>query len=137
MALTYTFQTFTLEKLDSYVSLTYDRKAPKPQRPNGSRMLPSLVSNSPCKLIECSVALPSSVPSTSASSPDSAPLALTASESSATVVPASAPPEGPVTRRQRLAALMIELWLWLQFAIIVLAFVYAMARRGPKSSSRC
>lgn len=28
---------------------------------------------------------------------------------------------------------MLELWLWLQFAIIILVFLWTMARRGPKS----
>jgi hypothetical protein len=31
------------------------------------------------------------------------------------------------------AALMLEIWLWLQFAIIILVFLWAMAKRGPKS----
>ncbi|KAG6856782.1 hypothetical protein H0H87_000750 [Tephrocybe sp. NHM501043] len=30
-------------------------------------------------------------------------------------------------------AVMLELWLWLQFAIIILVFLWAMAKRGPKS----
>ena len=36
-------------------------------------------------------------------------------------------PQGRVTR------LILELWLWLQFAVVILVFLYAMARRGPKS----
>ena len=28
---------------------------------------------------------------------------------------------------------VLEVWLWLQFAIVVLVFLWAMARRGPKS----
>lgn len=32
-----------------------------------------------------------------------------------------------------LAAVMLEIWLWLQFAIIILVFLWAMAKRGPKS----
>jgi hypothetical protein len=32
-----------------------------------------------------------------------------------------------------LAAVMLEVWLWLQFAIIILVFLWAMAKRGPKS----
>ncbi|KAK7696008.1 hypothetical protein QCA50_000648 [Cerrena zonata] len=28
---------------------------------------------------------------------------------------------------------ILEVWLWLQFAIVVLVFLWAMARRGPKS----
>lgn len=36
-------------------------------------------------------------------------------------------PQGRVTR------FIFELWLWLQFAIVILVFLYAMARRGPKS----
>lgn len=32
-----------------------------------------------------------------------------------------------------LTKLMLEVWLWLQFAIIILVFVWAMAKRGPKT----
>lgn len=32
-----------------------------------------------------------------------------------------------------LAAVMLEIWLWLQFAIIIVVFLWAMAKRGPKS----
>ncbi|RDB20117.1 hypothetical protein Hypma_012834 [Hypsizygus marmoreus] len=32
-----------------------------------------------------------------------------------------------------LGAIMLEFWLWLQFAIIILVFLWAMAKRGPKS----
>jgi hypothetical protein len=28
---------------------------------------------------------------------------------------------------------IFELWLWLQFCIIILVFLWAMAKRGPKS----
>ncbi|KAI0053607.1 hypothetical protein FA95DRAFT_1552100 [Auriscalpium vulgare] len=53
--------------------------------------------------------------------------------------PADAPVSGATqptlaqTRRQRLAALMLEVWLWMQFAIIILVFIWAMAKRGPRS----
>jgi len=30
-------------------------------------------------------------------------------------------------------AFILELWLWLQFAIVVVVFLWAMAKRGPKS----
>ncbi|KAK0491370.1 hypothetical protein IW261DRAFT_1437297 [Armillaria novae-zelandiae] len=30
-------------------------------------------------------------------------------------------------------SLLIELWMWLQFAIIILVFLWAMAKKGPKS----
>lgn len=40
---------------------------------------------------------------------------------------AVAEPHGRVTR------IMLELRLWLQFGIVILVFLYAMARRGPKS----
>lgn len=36
-------------------------------------------------------------------------------------------------RPQRLPGFMLELWLWLQFIIIIMVFLYAMAKRGPKS----
>ncbi|KAG6885467.1 hypothetical protein C0993_001332 [Termitomyces sp. T159_Od127] len=32
-----------------------------------------------------------------------------------------------------LGAILLELWLWLQFVIIILVFLWAMAKRGPKS----
>ncbi|KIP09857.1 hypothetical protein PHLGIDRAFT_11697 [Phlebiopsis gigantea 11061_1 CR5-6] len=54
-------KTFTLEKVDSIMTVTYDKKIQKEQRAAGSPM-------------------PSSGPSTSASSPDSAPLAQTAAK---------------------------------------------------------
>ncbi|KAF9782739.1 hypothetical protein BJ322DRAFT_168297 [Thelephora terrestris] len=36
-------------------------------------------------------------------------------------------------RRTGLVGCMLELWLWLQFALIILVFVWAMARRGPRN----
>jgi len=33
----------------------------------------------------------------------------------------------------RISRFVVEAWLWLQFAIVILVFLYAMARRGPKS----
>ena len=38
-----------------------------------------------------------------------------------------------VKKPRGLAAIMLEIWLWLQFAIIILVFLWAMAKRGPKS----
>ncbi|KAG6861835.1 hypothetical protein C0995_011132 [Termitomyces sp. Mi166 len=32
-----------------------------------------------------------------------------------------------------LGAILLEIWLWLQFVIIILVFLWAMAKRGPKS----
>ncbi len=32
-----------------------------------------------------------------------------------------------------LAKVMLEVWMWLQFGIIILVFLWAMARKGPKS----
>ena len=39
------------------------------------------------------------------------------------------------TRQQHrgIVAFVLEVWLWLQFAIIIVLFVWAMAKRGPKS----
>lgn len=34
---------------------------------------------------------------------------------------------------KRFTGLLIELWMWLQFAIIILVFLCAMAKKGPKS----
>jgi hypothetical protein len=40
----------------------------------------------------------------------------------------------PLEKKPRgLTAVMLEIWLWLQFAIIILVFLWAMAKRGPKS----
>ncbi|KAA1466471.1 hypothetical protein DENSPDRAFT_36206 [Dentipellis sp. KUC8613] len=36
-------------------------------------------------------------------------------------------------KKHGLTSVMLELWLWLQFAVIVLVFLWAMAKRGPKS----
>ncbi|KAF7792924.1 hypothetical protein EIP86_004026 [Pleurotus ostreatoroseus] len=36
-------------------------------------------------------------------------------------------------RREGFAGLLLEVWLWLQFAVVVMVFLWAMARRGPKS----
>ncbi|KAF7432753.1 hypothetical protein PC9H_004696 [Pleurotus ostreatus] len=36
-------------------------------------------------------------------------------------------------QRGGLGRLMLEIWLWLQFAVIILVFLWAMARRGPKA----
>jgi hypothetical protein len=36
-------------------------------------------------------------------------------------------------RHRGIVAFVLEIWLWLQFAIIVVVFVWAMAKRGPKS----
>lgn len=33
----------------------------------------------------------------------------------------------------RVTAFILELWLWLQFAMIILVFLWAMAKRGPKT----
>jgi hypothetical protein len=35
-------------------------------------------------------------------------------------------------RKKAAVAFVLEVWLWLQFAIIVLVFVWAVAKRGPK-----
>lgn len=36
-------------------------------------------------------------------------------------------------RKQGFVGFVLEVWLWLQFAIVVCVFLWAMARRGPKS----
>lgn len=43
--------------------------------------------------------------------------------------------ESEVTR-SKFGAVMVELWMWLQFVIIMLVFLWAMARKGPKSVLR-
>ncbi|KAG6854366.1 hypothetical protein C0991_007871 [Blastosporella zonata] len=53
------------------------------------------------------------------------------SESGQEVAKAS---ESKVAKKPKgLGAIMLEIWLWLQFAIIILVFLWAMAKRGPKS----
>jgi hypothetical protein len=37
------------------------------------------------------------------------------------------------TKKNVLGNLLFEVWLWLQFGIIMFVFIYAMAKRGPKS----
>ena len=36
-------------------------------------------------------------------------------------------------RKEGFVGFILEVWLWLQFAIVVVVFLWAMARRGPKS----
>ncbi|KAJ7498541.1 hypothetical protein FB451DRAFT_1072255 [Mycena latifolia] len=36
-------------------------------------------------------------------------------------------------KKQAIVAFVLEMWLWLQFAIIIVVFLWAMAKRGPKS----
>ena len=39
----------------------------------------------------------------------------------------------PKAKSDGFVGFILEVWLWLQFAIVVLVFLWAMARRGPKS----
>lgn len=41
--------------------------------------------------------------------------------------------QGKQPQQRRFLSFVLELWLWLQFAIVVLVFLWAMAKRGPKS----
>ncbi|KAJ7228259.1 hypothetical protein GGX14DRAFT_611979 [Mycena pura] len=36
-------------------------------------------------------------------------------------------------KRRVLVAFVLELWLWLQFALVIVVFLWAMAKRGPRS----
>ncbi|KAM6496189.1 hypothetical protein JOM56_008895 [Amanita muscaria] len=38
-----------------------------------------------------------------------------------------------VKERQGLGKVVLELWLWLQFVVIIVVFLWAMARKGPKA----
>ncbi|KAJ3573019.1 hypothetical protein NP233_g2696 [Leucocoprinus birnbaumii] len=38
-----------------------------------------------------------------------------------------------VSKSSTVGGIMLEVWMWLQFAIIMLVFLWAMARKGPKS----
>jgi len=38
--------------------------------------------------------------------------------------------------KSTVGGIMLEVWMWLQFAIIMLVFLWAMARKGPKSVLR-
>ncbi len=40
---------------------------------------------------------------------------------------------GQQKKKQGFVGFVLEVWLWLQFAIVVCVFLWAMARRGPKS----
>ncbi|KAH7909393.1 hypothetical protein BJ138DRAFT_1089561 [Hygrophoropsis aurantiaca] len=45
-----------------------------------------------------------------------------------------APPRNEKQRNHRgIVAFVLEIWLWLQFVIIVVVFLWAMAKRGPKN----
>lgn len=56
------------------------------------------------------------------------------SEDKNKAVTAGAGPGANTAKKSKgFSAIMLEVWLWLQFAIIVLVFLWAMARRGPKS----
>ena len=49
------------------------------------------------------------------------------------VTPSLARKESSTTRKKNvLGNLLFEVWLWFQFTIIIFAFIYAMAKRGPK-----
>ncbi|PSS35466.1 hypothetical protein PHLCEN_2v1621 [Hermanssonia centrifuga] len=37
------------------------------------------------------------------------------------------------TKREGFVGFVLEVWLWLQFGLVVMVFLWAMARRGPKS----
>ncbi|KAG1768717.1 hypothetical protein EDD22DRAFT_818308 [Suillus occidentalis] len=41
--------------------------------------------------------------------------------------------QGPKPQKRRFVTFVLELWLWLQFAMVVVVFLWAMAKRGPKS----
>ncbi|KIK39469.1 hypothetical protein CY34DRAFT_89130 [Suillus luteus UH-Slu-Lm8-n1] len=41
--------------------------------------------------------------------------------------------QGPKPQKRRFVSFVLELWLWLQFAMVVVVFLWAMAKRGPKS----
>ena len=43
-----------------------------------------------------------------------------------------ASPSKKETKKHVLGGLLFEIWLWLQFAIIIFVFICAMAKRGPK-----
>lgn len=38
-----------------------------------------------------------------------------------------------VTKKSGFVGFVLEIWLWLQFTIVVMVFLWAMARKGPKS----
>jgi hypothetical protein len=66
-------------------------------------------------------------------STDTKPADVAAPHSSATALIPSTSSKAVVKERHSLVKFMIEVWLWFQFAIIILVFVIAMARRGPRS----
>lgn len=58
---------------------------------------------------------------------------LTDSESRNTSASPVSLRQGKKPQQRRFVSFVLELWLWLQFAIVVVVFLWAMAKRGPKS----
>ncbi|KAG1873636.1 hypothetical protein DFJ58DRAFT_676557 [Suillus subalutaceus] len=58
---------------------------------------------------------------------------LTDDESRTTSSSSVSPRQGKKPQQRRFVSFVLELWLWLQFAIVVVVFLWAMAKRGPKS----
>lgn len=54
-----------------------------------------------------------------------------ANATTAVVVAAGAVAKGP--KKQGVVGFVLEMWLWLQFMVIIMVFLFAMAKRGPKS----
>ncbi|KAG5639680.1 hypothetical protein H0H81_005863 [Sphagnurus paluster] len=58
---------------------------------------------------------------------------IASSSSSGSVKGVDNPEKKPERKGRGFGGVMLELWLWLQFCVIILVFLWAMARRGPKS----
>jgi hypothetical protein len=48
-------------------------------------------------------------------------------------LPGDAPKGSRKREKRAVVAFVVEIWLWLQFAIIIMVFLWAMAKRGPKT----
>lgn len=106
-------------------SVQFNRTESTAAEPTGVG-LPQLLSNAIDKMIEKFDGLPDVDVDRPPSLPDSNnALQLHASTS---------PPAGKETLRKTnvLGNLLFQVWLWFQFTIIILVFIYAMAKRGPK-----
>ena len=44
--------------------------------------------------------------------------------------------EAPEPKRGRAMKVVLELWLWVQFVIIIMVFLWAVTKRGPRSVLR-
>ncbi|KAJ7693911.1 hypothetical protein B0H17DRAFT_482561 [Mycena rosella] len=66
-------------------------------------------------------------------SPSASPVSVSAENSALLADSSAVVAEDSGPKKQAFVAFVLEIWLWLQFGIIILVFLWAMAKRGPKS----